>query len=475
MEDTVINLLSDVSVNTWLQIAFVIEKKILQLDQFNQAATKLMMSSTIQEILNSKTNTVNTEEPNIVSFIEKQLQGKVKVNCLGSALAALSISRANDVPCNFFATETHAWIEVDNCKIDVASNLKAAKSSNKTLSIYANPTVMDNFSLCMLILCNENALSDESVFNILHHYRHKLIHSWELSTIFLLGMEQSRIFPSLDIFTPFYFTPLQSNTHINVHVNTTTSDELKEEYCLTTPITTVIDHQHTYSIPFHHNLNHNFTTQNTDTDESLSVVGGGDSFILPPHIEDATCTIKYANSIDNHIKVDTYLSEISSLKTNDPLLTSIPIQLTGHGQCRQQNTLGTEYLSSNIQVTICLILYYIKYNSNVLQAIKYMRHFLSIIRNMLVQYDVNNDIWEMKEGSVMHICEEFEKQYNIENFQKVAKEYVLGVSFDLTNSMYEAWVEETCLLMQEFSTPLYFSKMSKQFPTLTKKRRRLAL
>mmetsp|Transcript_19847 Transcript_19847/g.28534 ORF Transcript_19847/g.28534 Transcript_19847/m.28534 type:complete len:326 (+) Transcript_19847:1-978(+) len=194
MDQEIISLLHEPHLYTWLEIAFLIEGKrpLLHIDEFNTAAREAYVhnNSNLQTVLNIKTNSDISNNPQIVSFVLGNLKKKKKVNCLGTALVAYLIAHANGIDCTMHCSESHSWIEtIDGTKIDVLSNIKAAQKSSLPLSIYENCRQVDSFGMCMLIITNDNSLSDEMEFNILHHYRDKLKHSWEFSKLFSLGVE----------------------------------------------------------------------------------------------------------------------------------------------------------------------------------------------------------------------------------------------------------------------------------------------
>lgn len=190
-------LLSRPTSETWVEVMFTLENKKLDsaLNEFNEAAAHFYgIYSSVQAILNAKTTPDVSESCQVVPFILSKLQKKKKVNCLGSALAALLIARANNIPCRFCSSENHCWIVLDDgTVVDVMDNLKAAKKSKKPLSIYANSRYLDDFSLCMILIVNRNDLSDDEELYILSQFQAQLMHSWEFSKLHSLGNKLCRM------------------------------------------------------------------------------------------------------------------------------------------------------------------------------------------------------------------------------------------------------------------------------------------
>jgi len=196
--NNIISLAEQPSVTSWLEIVFEIEEKPLQIDSFNTAAIEAYAKyGSIQNVLNAKAKPDVSDDPQIIKFVLQNLQKKCKVNCLGNALVAILVANANNIPFNVWCSETHTWITIIDVEtqqdvvVDVADNLKAKKKSTLPLSIYANGHKLDYFALCMLIITNDNDLSDEAEFLILDYFatKHKLKYSWENSKLFSLGWE----------------------------------------------------------------------------------------------------------------------------------------------------------------------------------------------------------------------------------------------------------------------------------------------
>ena len=198
----VIELLRDPGSVTWLNVAFLIERgKNAEeaLQGFNLSARRAFLenSGNIQAALSSKATPEISDRPKIVEFVEMKMEKKRKINCLGNALAGYLIASANSVPCSVHASSTHSWIVLDSSGssesntaniVDAIDNIKMAKRVKKPLSIYTDSSQLDNFALCLLIVVNDNALSDEEEFQVLHHYKDRLKHSWELIKYFTLGV-----------------------------------------------------------------------------------------------------------------------------------------------------------------------------------------------------------------------------------------------------------------------------------------------
>lgn len=194
----IIALATDPTITSWLEIAFEIDEVPLNIDDFNAACREAFAKyGSVQNVLNAKAKPDVSDDPQIVKFVSHNLQKKCKVNCLGNALVAILVAQANDIKFNVWCSETHTWISIidketkEEVIVDVADNIKARKKSALPLSIYANGYELDNFALCMLIITNDNDLSDEAEFLILHHFaeKQKLKYSWETSKLFSLGWE----------------------------------------------------------------------------------------------------------------------------------------------------------------------------------------------------------------------------------------------------------------------------------------------
>lgn len=204
LTSSVIALIENAGALTWLEVAFLIEGKshLLNIEKFNEAGREAFShnNNSIQTVLNTKTTSDVSNDPQIVNFVCGLLTRKKKVNCLGTALVAYLVAVANDVPCTFCCSETHSWIEInDGVRIDVASNVKAAQKSVLPLSIYYNRKPLDYFALCLLIVVNDNSLEDEEELAILVHFQSKLQHSWEFSKRFSLGLELKHTDTSLSL------------------------------------------------------------------------------------------------------------------------------------------------------------------------------------------------------------------------------------------------------------------------------------
>lgn len=182
-------LLANPLPTTWIEVVFAMESKSLDLTDFNIAARESFATHKhIQGVVNAKTTPDVSDNSKILSFVETKLAKKKKVNCLGSALAALLIAHSNEIPCKLYCSESHSWVELeDGVIVDVIDNIKAAKKSSKPLSIYSNAKEIDHFSLCMLQIANDNPLSDEEDFYLLNKFQNQLQYSWEFSKLFSLG------------------------------------------------------------------------------------------------------------------------------------------------------------------------------------------------------------------------------------------------------------------------------------------------
>jgi hypothetical protein len=238
---------------TWIKVAFLLENKLNEFDlsvvesyfqSLYQAAggetSPNRAQATIQTLLNSKINTIQSKKSNLVNCLINFLKTKNKqrVNCFGAALVSYLIALVNRIPCQFYSSETHCWIELspDNHQqeedlrngedearnirreedgdsnsnrlthevnaeddlliVDVMDNLKARKKSKLPLSIYFNKQPIDSFGLCLMLICNENPLSEEEILTILHHFKHKLKYSWEISKYFSLAHDLCSASPS---------------------------------------------------------------------------------------------------------------------------------------------------------------------------------------------------------------------------------------------------------------------------------------
>lgn len=201
--------------------------------QDDQRRRRVQEQFLIQTFLNKKINSIQSKRSNITSCLLNflRVKSKQKVNCFGAALVSCLIAVMNGIPCQFFSSETHCWIEVslsskeqgpglstssppccletsglspetkephhetkglheeetEGLLVDVIDNLKARKKSKSPLSIYSNKQLIDSFGLCFMLICNENPLSDEDVFTILHHFKDRLKYSWEISKYFSLA------------------------------------------------------------------------------------------------------------------------------------------------------------------------------------------------------------------------------------------------------------------------------------------------
>lgn len=115
---------------------------------------------------------------------------------------------ANNVPCVVYSSETHTWVEIlpstselshtnSDSKlqpiiVDVQDNLKAAKKSPLPLSIYENPQRLDDFAMCMIIIANDNDLTEDEEYQLLRHYQSQLRYSWEISKLFSLELKMDK-------------------------------------------------------------------------------------------------------------------------------------------------------------------------------------------------------------------------------------------------------------------------------------------
>jgi uncharacterized protein YceK len=220
--------------------------------------------SSIQTILNSKINTIQSKKSNIVNCLINfsKTKNKQRVNCFGAALVSYLVAVVNEIPCQFYSSETHCWIEIYSSRschshshshqqdeqqqdnhhdhdqddhlpeedwmgshengndhhigqssshqphsqpchdsragllVDVIDNLKARKKAKLPLSIYYHKQAIDSFGLCLMLICNENPLSDKDILTILHHFKDKLKYSWEISKYFSLAHDLSSSFSS---------------------------------------------------------------------------------------------------------------------------------------------------------------------------------------------------------------------------------------------------------------------------------------
>jgi hypothetical protein len=187
------HLLESPSRTAWLEVIFAMEG--LPLDPYlapfgNAARSSLAALGGLQQVLNARITADVSDSCQVIPFVQAGLAKKKKVNCLGSALAALLVADANSIPCTVYCSENHSWLETEGgVKVDVSENLKAAKKSALPLSIYANARELDDFSLCMLVIVNKNGLSDADEFFLLHKFQHKLRFSWEFSKLYSLANE----------------------------------------------------------------------------------------------------------------------------------------------------------------------------------------------------------------------------------------------------------------------------------------------
>jgi hypothetical protein len=193
-----ISALSSLSPTRWVDVAFIIAERSSSLDAFISAARyNYSKLGSIQAVLDHKAVPEVGNKPKIVQFIEGLLERKLKVNCLGNALAAYLIGIANEVPCEMHSSETHTWVlsrPSEGCQVivDAKDNLKIAGRSPRPLSIYAGDKVLDDFSVCMLVIINENELEDAQLFEILHYYRDRLRHTWEISKYVSVGCSEGK-------------------------------------------------------------------------------------------------------------------------------------------------------------------------------------------------------------------------------------------------------------------------------------------
>jgi hypothetical protein len=190
-----LELLHDPNDYSWISIAFQLEN--IPFEQINMPllldhARKQYQDhhQSIQSVLSSKAHAILSNKSQIVQFLKGNFTTKKRVNCFGAALVSYFIALANEIPCTFYSSETHSWIELhdNDCQlVDVTENLKAAKKSKLPLSIYSNKQSVDSFGVCLMLICNDNPLPDEDILYILNHFKERLKHSWEISKFFTLS------------------------------------------------------------------------------------------------------------------------------------------------------------------------------------------------------------------------------------------------------------------------------------------------